>query len=89
MNFSEQTLAEKTIMHRHEDILIKEEEMIMLDEVRAAMAELEYAGIIEPTGEMRWGERSRAWRPVALRPKLDAPCPPRGIGFDEYQIRAS
>ena len=51
-------------MQRHEDILIKDEEMIMLDEIRAAMAELEYAGIIGPTGEMRWGERSREWRPV-------------------------
>ena len=28
------------------------------------MAELEHAGIIERTGEMRWAERSREWQPV-------------------------
>src|ERR1700757_4087171 len=36
----------------------------MIAEIKAAMAELEYSGIIERTGEMRWAERSREWQPV-------------------------
>ena len=45
----------------------------MIDEIKKAMAELEHAGIIERTGEMRWAERSREWQPV-----YDAPCPTPG-----------
>ena len=76
-------------MQRHEDTLIKDEEMIMLNQIRAAMAELEYAGIIEPTGEMRWGERSREWRPVYALTELGCALSASGIAFDKYQIRAS
>ena len=35
-------------MQMHEDILVKDEDMIMVNEIKTAMAELEYAGIIEP-----------------------------------------
>jgi hypothetical protein len=76
-------------MQRHEDILIKDEDMIMLDEIKTAMAELEYAGIIEPTGEMRWGERSREWRPVYALTELGRALSATGISLDEYQSRAS
>ena len=51
-------------MQMHEDILVKDEDMIMVNEIKTAMAKLEYAEIIEPTGEMRWGKRSREWQPV-------------------------
>jgi hypothetical protein len=34
------------------------DEAFALDAIRAALAELEHAGIIERTGEMRWAERS-------------------------------
>jgi hypothetical protein len=33
----------------------------MSNEIKTAMAKLEYAGLIEPTGEMRWAECSREW----------------------------
>jgi DNA-binding HxlR family transcriptional regulator len=36
----------------------------VIEEITAAMAELEHAGIIERTGEMRWAERSHEWQPV-------------------------
>ena len=72
-------------MQMHEDILVKDEDMIMRDEIRAAMAELEYAGIIEPTGEMSWGERSREWQPVYALTELGCALSASGIGFDEYQ----
>ena len=31
-------------MQMHEDILVKDEDMIMVNEIKTAMAELEYAG---------------------------------------------
>ena len=72
-------------MQMHEDILVKDEDMIMVNEIKTAMAELEYAGIIEPTGEMRWGERSREWRPVYALTELGRALSDAGIGFDQYQ----
>jgi hypothetical protein len=72
-------------MQMDEDILVKDEDMIMVNEIKTAMAELEYAGIIEPTGEMRWGERSREWQPVYALTELGRALSAAGIGFDEYQ----
>ena len=36
----------------------------MIDEIKAAIAELEHAGIIQRTGEMRWSEQRHEWQPV-------------------------
>jgi hypothetical protein len=72
-------------MQRHEDMLVQNEDMFTLDEIRTAIAELEYAGLIEPTGEMRWGERSGEWRPVYALTELGRALSAAGIGFDEYQ----
>ena len=53
------------------------------------MAELEYWGLIEPTGEMRWAERSREWEPVYVLTELGRALSAAGFSFDEYQSRAS
>jgi hypothetical protein len=55
------------------------------NEIKTAMAELEYAGFIEPSGEMRWGERSREWQPVYALTELGRALSAAGIGFDEYR----
>jgi hypothetical protein len=52
--------------------------MNTIDEIKAAMTELEHAGIIEQTGEMRWSERSRTLEPVYALSELDARCPTPG-----------
>ena len=49
-----------------------------INEIKAAMAELECSGFIERTDEMRWAERSREWQPVYDATELDAHCPPPG-----------
>jgi len=59
----------------------------MFDEIKAAIAELEYAGIIERTGEMRWAEPCREWQPVYALSELRRALPAAGIGIDEYQTR--
>ena len=50
----------------------------MIDEIKAAMAELEYAGIIERTGEMEWSERHHEWQPVTFTRNLDEHSPRPG-----------
>ena len=59
----------------------------MFDEIKAAMAELEYAEIIERTGEMRWAEPCREWQPVYALSELGRALSAAGIGIDEYQTR--
>jgi hypothetical protein len=59
----------------------------MIDEIRAAMAELEYAGIIERTGEMRWDAHRHEWQPVYAQSELGRALSAAGISIDEYQTR--
>ncbi len=59
----------------------------MIDEIKAAMAELEHAGIIERTGEMRWGERCHEWQPVYALSELGRALSAARISIDEYQTR--
>ena len=61
----------------------------MINEIKAAMAELEFSGIIERTGEMRWAERSREWQPVYALTELGLALSAAGISLDDYQDRAS
>ena len=59
----------------------------MIDEIRAAMAELEYAGIIERTGEMRRDEHRHEWQPLNDLSELGRALSAAGISIDEYQTR--
>ena len=59
----------------------------MIDELKTAMAELEHAGIIERTGEMRWSERHHEWQPVYDLSELGRALSAAGISVDEYQTR--
>jgi hypothetical protein len=61
----------------------------MIDEIKAAMAELEYAGIIERTGEMQWDEHHHEWQPVYAHTELRRALSAAGISVEEYQNRAS
>ena len=56
-------------------------------EIKAALAELEYAGIIERTGEMEWDEHCHEWQPVYARSELGRALSAAGIRIDEYQTR--
>ena len=59
----------------------------MIDEIKAARAELEYAGIIERTGEMEWDEHCHEWQPVYALSELGRALSAAGISIDEYQTR--
>jgi hypothetical protein len=59
----------------------------MIDEIKAAMAELEYAGIIERTGEMRWDEHRHEWQPLYDLSELGRALSAARISIDEYQTR--
>ena len=59
----------------------------MIDELKTAMAELEHAGIIERTGEMRWSERHHEWQPVYAHTELGRALSSAGISIDEYLTR--
>ena len=61
----------------------------MIDELKTAMAELEHAGIIERTGEMRWSERHHEWQPVYAHTELGRALSAARISIDEYQTRLS
>ena len=61
----------------------------MIDEIKAAMVELEHAGVIERTGEMQWHEHYHEWRPVYALSELGRALSAAGISIDEYQNRAS
>jgi hypothetical protein len=56
----------------------------VIDEIKAAMAELEYAGIIERTGEMQWDERHHEWQPVYAHSELGRALRAAGISINEY-----
>jgi DNA-binding HxlR family transcriptional regulator len=64
-------------------------EIDMIKEITAALAELENKGIVERTGEMRWAERSREWRPVYALSELGRALSAAGVSLDDYQDRAS
>jgi hypothetical protein len=59
----------------------------MIDEIKAAMAELEYAGIIERTGEMQWDEHHHEWQPVYAHTELRRALSAAGISVEEYLAR--
>jgi hypothetical protein len=59
----------------------------MIDEIKAAMAEPEYAGIIERTGEMQWDEHHHEWLPVYTHSELGRALRAGGISIEVYQTR--
>jgi hypothetical protein len=59
----------------------------MIEEIKAAIAELEHAGIIERTGEMRWSERHHEWQSVYDLSELGRALSAAGISVDKYQTR--
>jgi hypothetical protein len=59
----------------------------MIDEIKAAVAQLEYAGIIER--EMRWDDHHHEWQPFYRLSELGRALSAAGISIDEYQNRAS
>ncbi len=56
----------------------------MRDEVIAAVEKLENAGLLERTGEMRWGELSCEWQPVYVLTELGRALSKAGISPDDY-----
>ena len=56
----------------------------MTDEVTAILEKLENAGLIERTGETRWGERSCEWQPVYVVSELGRALSNAGIAPDDY-----
>ena len=56
----------------------------MIDEVTAILEEFENAGIVERTGEMRWGERSGEWQPVYVLTELGRALSKAGIDPNDY-----
>jgi hypothetical protein len=59
----------------------------MIDELKAAIAKLEHAGLIERTGEMRWGEHHHEWQPVYAVSELGRALSAAGISIREYLTR--
>ena len=56
----------------------------MTDEVTAILEEFENAGIVERTGEMRWGELTREWQPVYVLTELGRALSKAGIDPEHY-----
>jgi hypothetical protein len=56
----------------------------MGDEVIAIFERLEKAGLIERTGEMRWGELSCEWLPVYVATELGRALSQAGIAPHDY-----
>jgi DNA-binding HxlR family transcriptional regulator len=57
----------------------------MRDEViTTALEELENAGLVERTGEIRWGERSGEWQPVYTLTELGRALSQTGIAPHDY-----
>ncbi len=56
----------------------------MRDEVIAAVEKLENAGLLERTGEMRWGKQSCEWQPVYVLTELGRALSKAGISPDDY-----
>jgi hypothetical protein len=61
----------------------------MIAEVKAALAKLENAGIIERTGEMKWSDRCCELQPVYAETDLGRALHASGIGFDDYLSKPS
>jgi hypothetical protein len=61
----------------------------MIDEIKAALAELEHEGMIERTGEMRWSELSREWEAVYTHTEHRRALLNTGISLSDYYKRAS
>ena len=59
----------------------------MIDEIKAALAELENAGLIERTGEMRWDEHRHEWEPVYTHTELRRALYAAVINIEEYLTR--
>lgn len=53
-------------------------------EINAALSNLEYAGLIERTGEMRWSDRCYEFQPVYTLTELGRALGAAGVGFAEY-----
>ena len=60
----------------------------MNNEIAVRLKELENAGIIERTGEMRRGKLSGEWRPVYTMTELGRALSKAGIDPDDYLNRA-
>jgi DNA-binding HxlR family transcriptional regulator len=56
----------------------------MRDEVIATLEKLENTGLIERTGEMRWGELSCEWQPAYELTELGRALSQAGIAPDDY-----
>ena len=56
----------------------------MTNQVTAILEEFENAGIVERTGEMRWGELTREWQPVYVLTELGRALSKAGIDPDDY-----
>jgi hypothetical protein len=57
----------------------------MIDLIKAALANLEYAGLIERTGEMEWSEEHHEWQPVYAPTELGRALSAAGISLDDYK----
>jgi hypothetical protein len=57
----------------------------MIDELEAAMAELEHKGIIER--EMRWDDDHHEWQRFYRLSELGRALSAAGISIEEYQTR--
>jgi hypothetical protein len=74
-------------MQMHEDILVKDEDMIMINEIKTALADLSMG---ESSNELvRWGLMSTAasGSRFTLSPNLDAHCPAPESGLTSIKIR--
>jgi DNA-binding PadR family transcriptional regulator len=60
-----------------------------INQIRTALDELENEGIIERTGEMRWGECSGEWQSVYALSELGRALSNAGISLSAYQSTAS
>ena len=56
----------------------------MINELSAFLQKFENAGLIERTGEMRWGERSCEWQPVYVLTELGRALSKAGVAPDDY-----
>ena len=56
----------------------------MTDELTSIFEELENAGLVERTGEMRWGELSCEWQPAYKLTELGRALSQAGIAPDDY-----
>jgi hypothetical protein len=60
----------------------KLEQIGRMNETKAVLAELEYAGLVKC--ETRWSERNRQWEPMYALTELGRALSAAGISLDEY-----